>query len=172
SSFARWARMASPAGPAWMPTSAFGILGASRRFNLRSSMRVDLSVVSGLGAPQTLQLDAASVQDAGAEAARLGYTVLSASGTRSWLGEQGALPRGAKLDTVVFVEQLRDLLAAGLSVIEALDTLRRGSSGDAAASVEALERRLREGKALSEALAESGAFPDLLVALVRASELT
>jgi general secretion pathway protein F len=137
-------------------------------------MRVELEVVSGRGVPHALRLEAVSLEDANAQAVRLGYAVLSnratSSGGFSWL--TAAAAGGARLDVVVFVEQLRDLLSAGLSVIESLETLRRGSSGAAAATVAALERRLREGKSLSEALAESRTFPELLVALVRASELT
>ena len=102
----------------------------------------------------------------------MGYSVLStASSTAGWQ-RRGSDRRTAGLDVVVFVEQLRDLLKAGLSVVEALETLRRGLAGSAAASVASLERQLREGKALSEALAANVSFPALLVALVRASELT
>jgi general secretion pathway protein F len=134
-------------------------------------MRVDLRVVRGRDAPHLLCLEAASVDDAAAVAIQRGYAVLGASGSGSWLAKGPSIRRG-KFNVVVFVEQLRDLLGAGLSVIEALETLRRGSTGAAADSIEALEGRLREGKSLSQALAESENFPDLLIALVRASELT
>jgi len=135
-------------------------------------MRVDLQVVLGRGAPQTVSFDASSEHEAAAQAARLGYSVLStASSTAGWQ-RRGSDRRTAGLDVVVFVEQLRDLLKAGLSIVEALETLRRGLAGSAAASVASLERQLREGKALSEALAANVSFPALLVALVRASELT
>jgi len=72
----------------------------------------------------------------------------------------------------VFVEQLRDLLVAGLSAIESLHALRRGASGPMTIVIERLERQLREGQTLSDALAMDTLFPPLLVALVRASELT
>lgn len=135
-------------------------------------MRIDLQVVSGRGTPQTLSFDAASALEAHAQAARLGYAVLASNAHEPWPRRRTVTDRDAKLDTVVFVEQLRDLLNAGLSVVEALATLRRGLSGDAASAIESLERRLREGKSFSESLGQSGAFPALLVALVRASELT
>lgn len=136
-------------------------------------MRVQLNVVQGRSAPRRLELDAPSVDEARQQAVALGYTVLSCqaaqAGWPAWLA-----PRGNRqaLDLPIFVEQLRDLLVAGLSVIEALDALRRGAQGGARASMERLERQLREGKTLSDALAGDAAFPPLLVALVRASELT
>lgn len=137
-------------------------------------MRVELEVVAGRGVPHALRLEATSVEDAIAQAVRLGYAVLSTGAAHSsWLGRPARAARRSGLDVVVFIEQLRDLLGAGLSVIESLETLHRGSTGPSAASIETLERHLREGKSLSEAFAASGGtFPDLLVALVRASELT
>ena len=134
-------------------------------------MPIELSVISGRGKPQTLQLNASSVEDATAQAARLGYSVLAVNGLRARrLGPSRLRHDG--LDVVVLIEQLRDLLGAGLSVIESLETLRRGATGQAASSIEALERSLREGKSLSETFADSGLFSGLLIALVRASELT
>ena len=100
-----------------------------------------------------------------------GYVVLSAASPRALLAPS-ALARRPRLDVGVFVQQLRDLLAAGLGLVESLDALRRGASGPGAAAIEALERRLHEGRSLSQALDEDRAFPELLVALVRASELT
>ena len=135
-------------------------------------MRVDLHVVSGRGAPQTVSFDAPSEHDATAQASRLGYAVLAGAPSGAWLPRRRNTQRPAGLDVAVFVEQLRDLLNAGLSVVEALETLRRGLDGAASTSVSALERQLREGKSLSEALAENNTFPALLIALVRASELT
>jgi type II secretory pathway component PulF len=94
-------------------------------------MRVELEVVSGRGVPHALRLEAVSIEDASAQAARLGYAVLSTrtapSIRLSW--HNAAAVGSAKLDVVVFVEHLRDLLGAGLSVIESLEALRRGSSG-------------------------------------------
>ena len=136
-------------------------------------MRFDLQVVSGRGTPLTLSVEAASEHDASAQAAQRGYLVLSSKSAR-WSLESRARSRlsTARLDVIVFVEQLRDLLNAGLSLAESLETLRRGISGSAAESIADLERRLREGLSFSQALAASAELPELLVALVRASELT
>src|SRR5258706_14047062 len=137
-------------------------------------MRVRADVVQGRGSPRTIELDAPSVDDAKLQAARMGYTVLSCRSSGGGLGNLfGRSSRqGARIDIVVIIEQLRDLLVAGLSIIEALDALRRGAQGDAARVIEQLERALRTGKTLSDALAREPAFPPLLVALVRSSELT
>lgn len=135
-------------------------------------MHVSLNVVRGRGAPQSLDLQAASVDEARAQATALGYAVLSVRPAAGVLGLLARPAAGTRFDVSVFVEQLRDLLQAGLSVIEALQTQRRGARSGAATVIGALERQLREGHSLSAALAADPTFPDLLVALVRASELT
>jgi general secretion pathway protein F len=138
-------------------------------------MRFRLDVVRGRRAPETIELDAPSLDGAQAMATQSGYTVLAARA-----GSPGfALPLrwrairgGARFSVAVFAEQLRDLLVAGLSVIEALDTLQRGSADTSRPVLASLTASLRSGEALSQALAASALFPSLLVSLVRASELT
>lgn len=139
-------------------------------------MRVQLTVAQGRSAPKQIELEAASLAQAHAMAVQQGYAVLSSRPLTlggAWGGNKGWLSRGrARFDVPVFIEQLRDLLTAGLSVIEALDALRRGAKGESAIVIQRVEQQLREGKPLSDALAADAAFPTLLVALVRASELT
>lgn len=136
-------------------------------------MRVQLSVVQGRGVPRSLELVAADIDAARQQAAALGLTVLSAQAA-GWAlrGGIGTRSTAQSLDIPVFIEQLRDLLIAGLSVIEALDALRRGARGTSVSVIERLERQLQEGRTLSDAFAADATFPPLLVALVRASELT
>ncbi len=76
------------------------------------------------------------------------------------------------MNIAVFVEQLRDLLVAGLSAIEALEALRGDSDPRAAAKIDALIGRLRGGQTLSAALGADADVPQVLVALVRTAELT
>lgn len=138
-------------------------------------MRVQLNVVQGRGMPRAIELEAPSLDEARRQAVSLGYAVLScrAQGLGFGLDRWAGARRSATgFDVPVFIEQLRDLLVAGLSVIEALDALRRGAKGASITVIERLERQLREGKTLSDALATDAAFPPLLLALVRASELT
>lgn len=131
-------------------------------------MRVQLTVALGRGAPKKIEIEAASQVQARAMAVQQGYAVLSSRTLRGpWLPR-----RPESFDVPVFVEQLRDLLTAGLSVIEALEALRRGARGESVPVLQRLEQRLREGKTLSDALSLDDAFPPLLIALVRASELT
>lgn len=73
-------------------------------------------------------------------------------------------------DLALWCRELRALLQAGLSVVEALDAL--GAAAGPASIYEALLARLREGKALSTAMQDVGGFAPLLVASVRASERT
>ena len=137
-------------------------------------MRVRANVVQGRGAPQTLELEAHSVEEARQQALQIGYTVLSleaASG--DWKGLfSRSIGRRSSVDLTVFVEQLRDLLVAGLSLIEAFEALRRGAAGETARMLEAIGQDLQGGRRFSDALSRQPRFPPLLVALVRASELT
>lgn len=136
-------------------------------------MRVQLSVAQGKGVPHRIELEAVSLAEARQQAVSQGYAVLSCRPAGMSLALLTAPRRSGKpLDVAVFIEQLRDLLVAGLSVIESLEALRRGTKGASAGAIERLERQLREGKTLSDALATDAVFPPLLVALVRASELT
>lgn len=137
-------------------------------------MRVRANVVHGRGAPQTLELEAQTAEEARQQALQMGYAVLSldvASG--GWRGLLSrSIGRQSSVDLSVFVEQLRDLLIAGLSLIEALEALRRGAAGETAHMLEAIKQDLQGGRRLSDALSRQPRFPPLLVALVRASELT
>lgn len=138
-------------------------------------MRVKLFVVRGRDAPQTIQFEAPTLDDAHRRATEQGFAVLShraaSSGLLgSWFRSHP--PASARVDGVIFVEQLRDLLTAGLSVVEALNTIRATADDGRRAQIERLGLELREGARLSHALEASGSHPPLLVALVRASEQT
>ncbi|KQY88212.1 type II secretion system F family protein [Pelomonas sp. Root1444] len=96
-----------------------------------------------------------------------GLTVLALRPARGWRKRIGG---GQRLDVALWCRELRALLQAGLSVVEALEAL--GAATGASSVYEELLARLREGKAFSSALADSGRFPALLIASVRASERT
>lgn len=137
-------------------------------------MRVRLDVVQGRGAPQRLEVEATSLDEARQQVEREGYTVLALRPTGLDWRHLLIAPRAGRLsfDVDVFVEQLRDLIGAGLSVIEALATLQRGAATHDHRTLDTLVARLRGGQRLSEAFAAQPQFPSLLVALVRAAELT
>jgi general secretion pathway protein F len=137
-------------------------------------MRIHLEVVRGRGAPQAIVLEAASLEDARQQMQQQGYTVLALRSQglegRRWF--DGGVGRAPRFDTLVFVEQMRDLLGAGLSLIEALATLQQAAAGGQGVVLEALARQLRSGQRFSDALSADARFSPLLVALVRTSELT
>jgi len=137
-------------------------------------MRVRLDVVRGRGAPEAIEVDAPSAAEALLRAQQQGYTVLAhRTDGFDWQQRMALWPgRAPRFDATVFVEQLRDLLGAGLSLIEALTTLEQAATERQRPVLQSLIQRLRGGQRLSDALAADGHFSPLLVALVRASELT
>lgn len=119
-------------------------------------------------------VDAASVADARAHSFGDGAVVLSVAKEKS-LERAGTLSwrREAALDVGWWCQELRTLLVAGMTVVEAIETLEAQSAGGVRARVNAsLLRELRRGAALSSAMAAAGAFPAILVAGVKASERT
>lgn len=115
-------------------------------------------------------VDAASSALAAQHAERAGQVVLSVQAAARTMRSRG--PR-ATLDVSWWCHELRTLVAAGMTVVEALETLNAQSLGRARADVHAaLLDRLREGQALSVAMAAVGCFPAVLVAGVKASERT
>ena len=81
--------------------------------------------------------------------------------------------RAARFDVGWWCRELGTLLKAGMTVVEALETLDAQSRGTVREQVHAgLLRSLREGRSLSRAMQASGAFPAVLVASVTASERT
>jgi general secretion pathway protein F len=116
---------------------------------------------------QLRQLDAADESAARALLAGEGATVLALQASRGRI--QRAEPT-QRHDLALWCRELRALLQAGLSVVEALDALGAAAGPDSIYQL--LLARLREGKALSTAMQDVGGFPPLLVASVRASERT
>jgi general secretion pathway protein F len=97
-----------------------------------------------------------------------GHVVLSVHRTRA-----ARRLRGADLDVAWWCRELRTLLNAGMTVVEALETLHAQPLGRARADVHAaLVDQLRQGQALSAAMQAVGVFPGVLIAGVKASERT
>lgn len=79
----------------------------------------------------------------------------------------------ARFDAAAWCRELNTLLRAGMTAVEAVDTVRlQAGSGRQAELQLQLLRSLHEGKSLSGAMRESGSFPAVLVASVAASERT
>jgi general secretion pathway protein F len=116
---------------------------------------------------QLRQLQAADEAAARVLLAEGGATVLA---LRVLRGRAAKPPAARRTDLALWCRELRALLQAGLSVVEALDAL--GAAAGPESVYQLLLARLREGKALSTAMQDVGGFPPLLVASVRASERT
>lgn len=135
-------------------------------------MRFAVKALDPNGNVALLSVDAVDLDAACAQVAGGGRTVLSAQ-------RQGVLaslhaPRTAVFPLALFSQELLTLLEAGLNLVEALETLAdKESRSEARKILEQILRQLYEGRTLSQALADHpGAFPDLYVASVRASEKT
>jgi general secretion pathway protein F len=116
---------------------------------------------------QLRQLHATDEPAARALLAGEGATVLALQPSRARPKREEPTQRH---DLALLCRELRALLQAGLSVVEALDALGAAAGSDSI--YQRLLARLREGKALSTAMQDVGGFPPLLVASVRASERT
>ena len=90
------------------------------------------------------------------------------------LVRQAALrsPSRGRIPLVIFSQELVALLDAGISLVEAIETLAEKESQPAVRrTLEQIRARLFEGRTLSSALAElPNSFPPLYVATIRASE--
>jgi general secretion pathway protein F len=82
--------------------------------------------------------------------------------------------RDRSFSLLLFSQELLALLEAGLAIVEALEALLEKEGAPATRAVlERLQAGLREGKRLSDVLAEQGQlFPPLYVGIVRAAEGT
>ena len=105
-----------------------------------------------------------------AQWATAGRVVLGLRAVAGSRREQAA--NGFKFDVAWWCRELATLLRAGMTVVEAIETLAQSRAGAREDVHARLLRSLREGQALSRAMKGSGAFPDVLVASVTASERT
>ena len=99
-----------------------------------------------------------------------GHTVLGIQAVRrSWIKDAHAAP-----DYPTFCKELRTLLHAGMTVVEAVDTLAVNLVHPTATSHLAaqLHDQLAQGQALSQALERLGSAPAVLLAAVRSGERT
>ncbi len=117
------------------------------------------------------QVSAADGQTLREQMQASGHTVLSLVpvSARSWR-EKGI----SRHHFPLFCKEVRTLIRAGMTVVEAVDTLSRkatNAGGDESIAI-ALLTRLQQGQALSTALEDLNGTPPVLVAAVRAGERT
>lgn len=113
-------------------------------------------------------LDCSSPEAAQAELAARGTTVLSITAVVA----PGATSVAA-IDAARWCRELRMLLGAGMTVVEAVDTLQLQTTDPARSAMHRhLAGALQQGQSLSSAMSATGAFPAVLLAGVMASERT
>lgn len=136
-------------------------------------MRFDLKILDMRREVGVLTLEASSQDDAVRQAKERGNVVLSVKRssidvTTRWK------PQRSPFSLVLFSQELLSLLDAGLSLMEAMETLREKEHRPVARRV--LDRvmvSLNEGLPLSQSLERTqGVFPPLYIALIRSSEKT
>ena len=134
-------------------------------------MRFELKAIGPGGSVEAIDFQAPDETTAVRSLEGRGYTVLSVRAKRSLSLWRGA---GERFPVVLFSQELRVLLNAGLPLHEALDTLaQKEKRDDFKAVLERLVELLREGHPLSAALQEfPQAFSPLYIATVRSSEKT
>jgi general secretion pathway protein F len=132
-------------------------------------MRFQVKAMSRQGTVLSLSLDASNSQEALQAAAAQGLSVLSARAERPLF----SLPlRRTGFPLALFCQELKVLLAAGITLVDALDTLaEREQASHAGVVIARLVGLLREGRTLADAMEHiPEAFPPLFSASVRASE--
>jgi len=119
-----------------------------------------------------LLIDANGFDEARAQARAQGFAIVSIRQRWHWVPQRQR--KDMSFDLVLFSQELRSLIDAGLSLSEALTALSRMDTTPYKRSVlNVLIRQLREGKSFSITLrAFPAIFPPLYIALTSASEQT
>jgi general secretion pathway protein F len=133
-------------------------------------MRYEIKALDTHQSVVSVMLHALDMDDARRQAKSQGYAVLSVRPRRAWMSfSMGS----ASFDILLFFQELQSLLGAGLPLMDAMEALSEKESGTTNAVLTQIIRDLYEGQTLSQSMARlPAAFPDLLVALIRASERT
>jgi general secretion pathway protein F len=129
----------------------------------------------GATAVETLRVEAASEAALRARLSAVGDVVVGLARAPAAAPDRAPARRlgEARFDVGWWCRELRTLLLAGMTAVEAIETLAAGRHDAERARVHAtLLEALRQGKSLSRAMAAAGVFPEVLVAGVTASERT
>ena len=127
----------------------------------------------GAGAVEQARLEATGETELRAQLIASGATVLSVTALPKDAPSASGNARAVGFDVGWWCRELRTLLLAGMTAVEAIETLAAGRHDPVRERVHAsLLKSLREGQALSRAMANAGVFPEVLVASVMASERT
>ena len=135
-------------------------------------MQFEIKALRGSDGPTIFALDASNANEAALQARAQGYTVVGIKPKLSW--QLAQLRRRQNFPVVLFSQELLALLDAGLSLIEALETLaEKELRPEIKKTLAQIISSLYEGHTLAFALDKSDAkFPALYIETVRASEKT
>ncbi|MDH5620458.1 MAG: type II secretion system F family protein [Gammaproteobacteria bacterium] len=130
-------------------------------------MKFRIKTVDNLASVGVCTIDAPNEVDARRQMAERGLQVISVA-----RDVRLTLSRNRKFPLVQFSQELVALLDAGLTLVEAVDTLtEKEHNADMRRTLDRIRARLFEGRTLSYALEENPtAFPALYVSTIRASE--
>jgi general secretion pathway protein F len=129
---------------------------------------------AGSTAVEEARVDATSESDLRSRLLAEGVVVLAVQRSRraAAVAAAGSPGRDA-FDVGWWCRELRTLLLAGMTAVEAIETLAAGKRDAERERVHAaLLKALHEGQSLSRAMAGAGVFPEVLVASILASERT
>src|SRR5262245_29131444 len=134
-------------------------------------MKFQIKALEGSGGIVSVEIDARDAEDAAGRARHAGLSPISVHAGPSWKRRQ---MRRKGFSLALFNHDLLALLGAGLTLVEAIETMEeKQAHGGAHRVLGLVSDRLRQGKTLSQALQEMPeAFPPLYVSTVRASERT
>ncbi len=137
-------------------------------------MRFEVRVLRPGSGVTTMQLDAASADAAAAQVRQQGYSVLKVKADQALSLRRLRARDSRSFPLGLFSQELLTLLEAGLSVVDAIDTLKeKESRAERQLLLAQVVASLYEGQSLSQALEQFPVvFPPLYVATVRASEKT
>jgi general secretion pathway protein F len=136
-------------------------------------MQFDVRALDAQQHIQTLRLEGLDASDVQSQLATRQLTALSLKPASS-LSQTGWGSSRNRFDLLLFAQELHALVAAGLSVVESMETLIERASADMTRSVlQRLVSHLREGQRLSGALAQQNTiFPPLFIGVIQAAEGT
>jgi general secretion pathway protein F len=136
-------------------------------------MQFDVRALDAQQQIQTLRLEGLDTSDVQGQLAARQLTALSLKPASSLSQTSWGSSRNS-FDLLLFAQELHALVAAGLSVVESIETLIERASADMTRSVlQRLIGHLREGQRLSGALAQQNTiFPPLFIGVIQAAEGT
>ena len=136
-------------------------------------MQFDVRALDAQQHIQTLRVEGLDASDVQSQLAARQLTPLSLKPASSLTQASWGSSRNS-FDLLLFAQELHALVAAGLSVVESIETLIERASIDMTRSVlQRLVSHLREGQRLSGALAQQNTiFPPLFIGVIQAAEGT